>query len=138
MKRWLARAAAATSARSEEPRNRFARRTARWFRPARAVPAERFQDAGEPYPDHWRRFPEPWQAVGPDDPEVRDVLAAALAELPPTWREVLVARDVSGRDPGEVGRRFDLTPRQQRAILNRARAELRDRLAQRLDRNGER
>lgn len=133
MKRRLARAAAAISVRSEEPRNRFARRTARWFRPARAVPAERFQDVGEPYPDHWRRFPEPWPALRPDDPEVRDALAAALAELPPTWREVLVARDVFGRDAGEVGRRLDLTPRQQRAILNQARAELRDRLAQHLE-----
>jgi RNA polymerase sigma-70 factor, ECF subfamily len=132
MKRWLARAVANTTSRSEEPRTRFARQPARWFAPTPTVPASRFQDAGEPFPRHWRRFPEPWAIADPSDPAVRDALAAAIEELPATWREVVIARDGLGRDAGEVSERLGLTPRQQRAILNRSRASLREHLARRL------
>jgi DNA-directed RNA polymerase specialized sigma24 family protein len=44
---------------------------------------------------------------------------------------------VLGRDAAEVGERLGLTPRQQRAILNRARAVLRERLDRRLGRDGD-
>jgi DNA-directed RNA polymerase specialized sigma24 family protein len=77
-------------------------------------------------------LPEPWAIADPADPAVRDALAAAFEELPATWREVVIARDGLGRDPGEVSERLGLTSRQQRAILNRARASLRERLARRL------
>ena len=66
--------------------------------------------AGEPFPRHWRTFPEPWAITDPSDPAVRDALAAAIEELPATWREVVIARDGLGRDPGEVGERLGLTP----------------------------
>ena len=132
MRRWLARAAANTSLRSEEPRTRFARQPARWLAPTPTVPESRFQDAGEPFPRHWRRFPKPWGLVDPSDPAARDALAAAIEELPATWREVVIARDGLGRDAGEVSARLGLTLRQQRAILNRARASLREHLARRL------
>ena len=132
MRRWLARSVANTSLRGEEPRTRFARQPARWFAPKPAVPESRFQDAGEPFPRHWRRFPEPWVMVGPADPEVRDALATALEELPATWREVVIARDGLGRDAADVSERLGLTLHQQRAILNRSRARLRERLARRL------
>src|SRR5260370_27785467 len=68
----------------------------------------------------------------PADPDVRETLAAAIAELPATWREVIIARDADDNDAIEVGERLGLTPRQQRAILNPARASLRERLARRL------
>jgi RNA polymerase sigma-70 factor (ECF subfamily) len=129
MRRWLARAVANTGLRAEEPRSRFARQPARWFAPTPAVPEPRFQDAGEPFPRHWRRFPEPWAMVDPADPEVRDALATALEELPATWREVVIARDGLGRDAADINDRLGLTLRQQRAILNRARARLRESLA---------
>jgi RNA polymerase sigma-70 factor (ECF subfamily) len=132
MKGWLARAAANTRLRAEEPRTRFARQPARWFAPTPTVPASRFQDAGEPFPRHWRRFPEPWAIADPADPDVPETLAAAIAELPATWREVIIARDADDSDTVEVSERLGLTPRQQRAILNRARARLRERLARRL------
>lgn len=126
----LTRAAANTALRSEEPRTRFARWTARWFARTPAVPGSRFQNAGEPFPRHWRRFPDPWPAMAdPADLVVRDALGAAVEELPATWREVVVFRDVLGRDSDEVSERLGLTERQQRAILNRTRAILRERLA---------
>jgi DNA-directed RNA polymerase specialized sigma24 family protein len=69
---------------------------------------------------------------------VRDTLAAAIEELPATWREIVIARDALGRDPVDVSAQRGLSPRQQRAILNRARARLRERLAGRLVGEGDR
>lgn len=119
---WLA----AVAERAEEPRNRFARRIVHWFQPAAAVPTERFQDEDEPYPGHWRHFPERWRRDAPTDAEVAD----ALGTLPPLWREVLVARDVLGVDAEEISRRHGLTAAQQRAMLNKARAAVRERLSE--------
>jgi len=76
--------------------------------------------------------------VDPADADVRDTLAAAIGELPATWREVVLARDALDRDAVEVSERLGLTLRQQRAILNRARARLRERLARRLSPEGDR
>jgi RNA polymerase sigma-70 factor (ECF subfamily) len=128
---WLARAAANTALRGQEPRNRFARWTARWLPGTPAVPADRFQGAGEPFPGHWRRFPGPWPAAAPSDADVRDVLIPAVSELPATWREVIISRDALGLGAADVSRRLGLTPQQQREMLNRARARLRERLARR-------
>jgi RNA polymerase sigma-70 factor (ECF subfamily) len=136
MRTWLARAAANTALRGEEPRTRFARWTARWFDRTPSVPESRFQGPDEPYPHHWREFPEPWPDIEPDAEP--DVVAAALDELPATWRAVVVARDALGQDPAEVSARLGLTARQQRAILNRARAMMRHRLAERLTHDGDR
>lgn len=136
MSGWLARAAANTALRGEEPRNRFARWTARWFARTPTVPESRFQDADEPYPDHWRRFPDRWRAVDPDDQDLQQALVVAVDELPPTWRAVVVARDALGQDAADVGDRLGLTPRQQRAILHRARARLREGLDRRLAQDG--
>ena len=138
MKGRLTRAAVDTALRPEQPRNRFARATARWFAPPRTVAESRFQDAGEPFPRHWRRFPAAWPVADAADAELQAALADAVDELPATWREVVVARDGLGRDAAEVSARLGLTSRQQRAILTRARAMLRERLAERLVQNGDR
>jgi RNA polymerase sigma-70 factor, ECF subfamily len=133
---WLTRAAADAALRGEEPRNRFARWTARWFPPTPTVAQSRFQDVGEPFPRHWRRFPAPWPTVDAADPTLQAALAGAIGELPATWREVVIARDGLGRDAADVSARLGLTPGQQRAILTRARALLRERLAEHLVQNG--
>lgn len=101
------------------------------------MPGSRFQDEDEPFPGHWRSFPDRWPTVDPVAPELQGRLAAAVEELPATWREVVVARDVLGHDEAEVGERLGLTPRQQRAILNLARARLRERLDHHLTRDGD-
>ena len=130
MKAWLARAAANTVLRGEDARNRIAR-WSRWWPKTPTVDASRFQGPGEPYPRHWRRFPQAWPELDADDPAVRETLADAIEELPRPWRDVVVARDVEGRTPGETSERQGVTPAQQRAMLNRARARLRERLAER-------
>ncbi len=61
-------------------------------------------------------------------------LAEVIDELPRPWREVLIDRDVLDRDATEIGERRGPTPAQQRAMLNRARARVRERLAQRFAR----
>jgi DNA-directed RNA polymerase specialized sigma24 family protein len=55
-------------------------------------------------------------------------LREALADLPPRWRTVIECRDVEGIDAATVARELGLAGAQQRAMLNRARAELRRRL----------
>ena len=137
MKSWLSRAVANTALRGEDPRNRFARWT-RWFPATPAVDDARFQGAGDPYPRHWRRPPNPWPEPGPPSPAAQTRLRAALGELPTAWRDVVQQRDVDGRNPAEVPERLGLTAEQQRAMLNRARAFLRERLAQYLARVGSR
>jgi RNA polymerase sigma-70 factor (ECF subfamily) len=136
MKAWLARVVANTVVRGEQPRNRLAR-WARWFPKTPTVDASRFQGAGEPFPRHWRRFPDPWPTPDSDDPETRDALAAAVEDLPRPWREVLIARDALDREPVEIAEQQGRTPAQQRAILNRARARVRERLADHLARRGD-
>jgi DNA-directed RNA polymerase specialized sigma24 family protein len=128
MKAWLARAATNTVLRGEHPRNRVAR-WSRWFPTTPTVDEARFQGADEPHPRHWRRFPRAWPPIDPDDPAVRDTLASGIDELPRRWRDVVMARDVDGRPATEVSEQQGVTPAQQRAMLNRARATLRERLA---------
>jgi hypothetical protein len=131
-KNWLARAE--MNAVRRGTRSVFAV-AGRWFRARPVVPDSAFQDEGEPYPGHWRHAPRLWL---PARPAAAQVLAA-LEELPATWRKVLLRHDGLPRAPdgptgpaevdaavaGELG----LTVDQERDILTRARAALRDRLA---------
>jgi RNA polymerase sigma-70 factor (ECF subfamily) len=127
MKAWLARAAAATVLRGDG-HTRFAR-WSRWFRRAGPVPDTEFQGPDEPYPGHWRHFPEPWPPGVAADPAVRQRLREALDELPEPWRAVVSRRDIAGRPGEEVAHELGISVEQQRSILTLARAALRDRLA---------
>lgn len=96
------------------------------------VDPDRFRGDDEPYPGHWRAGAAP----GPWDPEpallsaeFRAVLATALAELPERQRAVVELRDVHGLDPTEVCELLELTPANQRVLLHRGRARLREVLA---------
>lgn len=80
------------------------------------------------WPRHWRdeavpveTLPEPALLAR----EFRDVLAAALGELPERQRAVVELRDVHGLDAQEVCELLDLTPANQRVLLHRGRARLR-------------
>lgn len=126
MKAWLGRAAAATVLGGKEHGRRGW--WSRWFRGAGPVPDDAFQGPDEPYPRHWRHFPELWPPVSGSQPAVQRRLRQALDELPPTWRAVIRGRDVAGRAGGDVASELGITVEQQRAILNQARAALRARL----------
>lgn len=132
MKISIARMIANLAARGRALGNRFAW-WSRWFPPATTVDADRFQEEGDPYPDHWKKFPRRWPAGRTVEPET---LKAALAELPDPWRQVVILRDVDGRSPAEVSAATGLTAAQQRDVLNRARELLREDVGRRLERGG--
>jgi RNA polymerase sigma-70 factor, ECF subfamily len=107
----------------------------RRFRAEPVVPDADFQAATDPYPGHWRRFPEPWPVAPAGRPEAagltyeqQTALDAALTGLPDRWRDVLMAHDVEARDDRQIADDLDLTVDQERDILTRARAAVRDQL----------
>jgi RNA polymerase sigma-70 factor (ECF subfamily) len=90
-----------------------------------------FRGAEDPYPGGWREFPATW--ASPEEValsgEIHTVLAAILDELPARQRAVLSLRDVSGHTAQEVCDLLDITQANQRVLLHRARAAVRERLA---------
>jgi DNA-directed RNA polymerase specialized sigma24 family protein len=69
---------------------------------------------------------------------VREELRDAIAGLPRAWRDVVEQRDVQGCSTADVSRALRITDAQQRHMLNRARALLRQRLADRITREDRR
>jgi len=94
------------------------------------VDPSRFQGSGEPYPGHWRRFPDTWPSPESEVVwrEARVVVDAALADLPHRQRVVITLRDVDGYSSEEVCSILDITAANQRVLLHRARAAVRRRL----------
>jgi RNA polymerase sigma-70 factor, ECF subfamily len=88
----------------------------------------RFRGPGDPYPGHWTEagYPRDW---GPErqvlDTEVRRRLAAALDQLPERQRMVVSLRDVHGLTSEEVSRALEVSAGNQRVLLHRGRARLR-------------
>jgi RNA polymerase sigma-70 factor (ECF subfamily) len=134
MKSFLARAVVNIARRGESRGHRLAW-WGRWFPPATTVDPDRFQGEDGPYPDHWKKFPQPWPAIPPSE-ELAVRLDAALAELPAPWRRVVVLRDVEGVSPEQVADEVGLTPEQQNDVLNRARELLRQALGRSLTGEG--
>jgi RNA polymerase sigma-70 factor (ECF subfamily) len=70
------------------------------------------------------------QAWGPESQllsgEIRQLLMAALEQLPARQRAVVALRDVDGLSPDEVCEALNLSPANQRVLLHRARAKLRE------------
>lgn len=121
-KNWLAGAEANTV---RTGARRVAAAWARKFRQRPLVPDEAFQGADEPYPGHWRRFPDRWPAAGPAQ---RAATQDALDKLPDTWRRVLLDRDVLGLSDDQIAADLNLSLDQVRDILTQARAAVRARL----------
>ncbi len=93
-------------------------------RPGPAVPIDRFASTGA-----WATPPTPW-AEEAEDRVVAERLAArvraSLPELPAGQRQVLLLRDVEGLPADEVRELLGLSDGNQRVLLHRARARLRD------------
>jgi RNA polymerase sigma-70 factor (ECF subfamily) len=64
-----------------------------------------------------------------DDLHLRHALSAAIDELPPAYRGVLVLRDVQGLSNAEVAKAMDITLANVKSRVHRARAFVRSRLA---------
>ena len=95
-----------------------------------------FRGASDDYPGHWRSGPTPWQSVEPMRStestvltyEVRAQLTTALSSLPERQRVVVTLRDVIGHTSDEVCEMLDVSAGNQRVLLHRGRARLREML----------
>jgi RNA polymerase sigma-70 factor (ECF subfamily) len=104
------------------------------FRAKPLVPDAAFQGTNEPYPGHWRRFPEPWPSAPACEPDAdgrttehHAAAEAAFTGLPSQWR-VVVARYLARRAAQQVAADLGLTVKEVRDILARAQAAVRDEL----------
>lgn len=100
------------------------------------VDPRRFRPSDDPrWPGHWALAPAPWGA--PEEAllsaETRAVVLEAIAELPPTQREVLVLRDLEGFTASETCNVLGLHDTNQRVLLHRARSRVRNALETYLD-----
>jgi RNA polymerase sigma-70 factor (ECF subfamily) len=76
----------------------------------------------------WRELPGSWDNVPEEKMIGKEMLGrikAAIEELPPKHREVIVLRDVAQLDASEVGTLLGISAENQRVRLHRARAAVR-------------
>jgi RNA polymerase sigma-70 factor (ECF subfamily) len=97
--------------------------------PEAAVDADRFRPEDDPrFPGHWavppRELPEERLLAG----ETREVIAAAIDELPATQAAVIRLRDIEGWSAEEVRNALDISDVNQRVLLHRARSKVRQAL----------
>jgi RNA polymerase sigma-70 factor, ECF subfamily len=98
---------------------------------APSVGPDRFDTApGDPR-GHWSTLPDDWRGIPEDRLVGRETLAQigrAIEALPPMQAEVIRLRDVLGWTSDEVRNALDLSETNQRVLLHRARARVRDAL----------
>lgn len=97
------------------------------------VDPARFREPGQQWAGHWKEQQAP--VPFPDTPEgsvLGDELVAVtrreLDKLPPRQREVVTMRDVLGMDAAEVSALLDISAANQRVLLHRGRAAVRQAL----------
>jgi RNA polymerase sigma-70 factor, ECF subfamily len=116
----------------------------RGLREGRSIPLSSLDDQDEPTVDPQRFFSAPHRAAGqwvsaperfdglPEERllarETRDVVAAAIAALPPFQRAVITLRDVDGCESAEVCDLLEISRANERVLLHRARARVRQAL----------
>jgi RNA polymerase sigma-70 factor (ECF subfamily) len=96
-----------------------------------AVEPERFDQEGA-----WNDPPGGWSEEDPErlaqGRETRAALAAAIAELPEAQRAVITLRDLEGLETDEICNLLSITVTNQRVLLHRARARVREALERHL------
>ena len=97
------------------------------------VDPARFRDGDDPYPGHWKphEVPSPF----PDTPEgsalgteLVSIARRELEKLPERQRLVVTMRDMLDMDSAEVSRLLDISTANQRVLLHRGPAAVRQRL----------
>ena len=96
-----------------------------------AVDADRFLPEDHLWAGHWAAAPASWGS----EPEARligaeaqDVIKAAIARLPDAQQQVVTLRDVEGWSSEEVCELLDISEGNQRVLLHRGRAKVRNAL----------
>jgi RNA polymerase sigma-70 factor, ECF subfamily len=78
-------------------------------------------------PSHWARGPAAWET--PEErllsDETRDVILAAIEQLPPAQRLVITLRDIEGWSADEACQALELSDGNQRVLLHRGRSKVR-------------
>jgi RNA polymerase sigma-70 factor (ECF subfamily) len=101
-----------------------------------AVDPDRFRDAQDGFPGHWKAYPGDWRTL-PEERllgrETLDVVLRAIDELPPAQRTVITLRDVQGCTAEEACAALDVSEGNQRVLLHRARSRVRAALEEHLD-----
>lgn len=93
------------------------------------VDPERFLGDGERFPGHWAVPPQSWAPEGRLlAQEAMEVIEREIERLPPAQQAVITMRDVQGLSSEEVCNALDLTETNQRVLLHRARAKVRNAL----------
>jgi RNA polymerase sigma-70 factor, ECF subfamily len=92
------------------------------------VDPSRFQGPLDRFPGGWREFPEEWPERVAMTNEVHQVVAAALGDLPARQRVVVALRDLEGHTSDEVCSLLGITAGNQRVLLHRGRAVVREHL----------
>ena len=94
------------------------------------VDPARFRGSDDPYPGHW--LPDEVPSLFPDTPEgsvlgseLVDVARRELDKLPERQRVVVTMRDMLGFDSSEVVEMLDISMANQRVLLHRGRAAVR-------------
>lgn len=97
------------------------------------VDPARFRDSDDPYPAHWK--PDEKPSAFPDTPEgsvlsseLITVASAELNKLPERQRTVVTLRDMLGFDSNEVCELLGISAANQRVLLHRGRAVVRQAL----------
>ena len=110
-------------------------------RDERSVDASRFQGPDGKYPGHWAQRLPAWS----DDPAARLLAAetwaeirAAVDELPPVQRAVVLLRDYAGHDSQWICNELEISETNMRVLLHRGRSKVRKRLEHLFDRAPER
>lgn len=96
-----------------------------------SVEPNRFLDPPHRWAGHWASAPERFESL-PEDRllagEARKVVEGAIATLPPNQRAVITLRDVEGWESSEVCGMLAVSDANQRVLLHRARAKVRQAL----------
>lgn len=90
-----------------------------------------FRGPDDQYPGGWKAFPATWASAESAllASEVRVRVGEALEQLPQRQRIVITLRDVIGHTSEEVCEMLEISAANQRVLLHRARAAVRERLA---------
>lgn len=102
-----------------------------------AVDPDRFLPADDPsWPHHWASPPASWEGIPEErliSRETREVVQAAIDDLPASQRAVITMRDVVGWSSDEVCNALEISETNQRVLLHRARSKVRRALERYLD-----